>query len=177
MLLATAAFVVSKRDQQVFSHHSFDPFLVDWSAPPPANATGHLIFNNVNSLLQRWPNTYWRNGTSAGLRDINLHIDIFVYKVILSCLPQSPQGQSYTTAGAMNRSLHTPNGSHSTSSMRTCSVEVNAGFCPSSPRATSVWCISMVPALRRRERVRWTLKTSLCGDMCARRKYSRSARG
>ncbi|KAG1723568.1 hypothetical protein EDB19DRAFT_1898068 [Suillus lakei] len=30
--------------------------------PPPANATGHFVFETVNSLLQHWPNTRYRNG-------------------------------------------------------------------------------------------------------------------
>ncbi|KAJ7476565.1 hypothetical protein FB451DRAFT_1087264 [Mycena latifolia] len=34
----------------------------DFSALPDANATGHLIFDTVNSLLQHWPNTRYRNG-------------------------------------------------------------------------------------------------------------------
>lgn len=36
----------------------------DWSfaRAPPANATGHLIFDTVRSLLQHWPNTRYRNG-------------------------------------------------------------------------------------------------------------------
>ncbi|KAG1756855.1 uncharacterized protein EDB91DRAFT_39439 [Suillus paluster] len=29
---------------------------------PPANATGHFVFETVNSLLQHWPNTRYRNG-------------------------------------------------------------------------------------------------------------------
>lgn len=39
----------------------------DWSLAraPPANATGHLIFDTVRSLLQHWPNTRYRNGASA----------------------------------------------------------------------------------------------------------------
>ncbi|KAJ7451347.1 hypothetical protein FB451DRAFT_1342758 [Mycena latifolia] len=31
-------------------------------AGPDINATGHLIFDTVNSLLQHWPNTRYRNG-------------------------------------------------------------------------------------------------------------------
>ncbi|KAJ6594744.1 hypothetical protein B0H19DRAFT_1284387 [Mycena capillaripes] len=31
-------------------------------AQPDSNATGHLLFETVNSLLQRWPNTQYRNG-------------------------------------------------------------------------------------------------------------------
>jgi hypothetical protein len=34
----------------------------DIDAPPDANATGHLIFDTVNSFLQHWPNTRYRNG-------------------------------------------------------------------------------------------------------------------
>ncbi|KAJ7351437.1 hypothetical protein DFH08DRAFT_992919 [Mycena albidolilacea] len=34
----------------------------DLSAPPDTNWTGHLIFDTVNSLLQHWPNTRYRNG-------------------------------------------------------------------------------------------------------------------
>ncbi|KAJ7877782.1 hypothetical protein B0H13DRAFT_1631527 [Mycena leptocephala] len=36
----------------------------DIDAPPDANATGHLIFDTVNSFLQHWPNTRYRNGHS-----------------------------------------------------------------------------------------------------------------
>ena len=43
--------------------------------PPIENATGNLIFDTVNSLLQHWPNTRYRNGTCprpslAGARKI-----------------------------------------------------------------------------------------------------------
>ncbi|KAJ6577751.1 hypothetical protein B0H19DRAFT_1121283 [Mycena capillaripes] len=34
----------------------------DLSSVPDANATGNLIFEGVNSLLQHWPNTRYRNG-------------------------------------------------------------------------------------------------------------------
>ncbi|KAJ6507653.1 hypothetical protein DFH09DRAFT_276670 [Mycena vulgaris] len=34
----------------------------DLNARPDANATGHLIFDTVSSLLQHWPNTRYRNG-------------------------------------------------------------------------------------------------------------------
>ncbi|KAG1733926.1 uncharacterized protein EDB91DRAFT_1299648, partial [Suillus paluster] len=38
--------------------------LLPWrlDEPPPANATGHFVFETVNSLLQHWPNTRYRNG-------------------------------------------------------------------------------------------------------------------
>ena len=38
--------------------------LMNWrmDEPPNVNSTGHLVFETVNSLLQRWPNTRMRNG-------------------------------------------------------------------------------------------------------------------
>ncbi|KAG2356994.1 hypothetical protein BDR07DRAFT_1421499 [Suillus spraguei] len=42
-------------DSLDFSHWQLDD-------PPPANETGHFIFETVNSLLQHWPNTRYRNG-------------------------------------------------------------------------------------------------------------------
>jgi hypothetical protein len=35
----------------------------DMSIRPDINATGNLLFEGVNSLLQHWPNTRYRNGT------------------------------------------------------------------------------------------------------------------
>ncbi|KAF8262597.1 hypothetical protein EI94DRAFT_671627 [Lactarius quietus] len=35
-----------------------------WNLPPHPNSTHHLIFNSVRGLLQRWPNTFRRNGHS-----------------------------------------------------------------------------------------------------------------
>ncbi|KAE9397444.1 hypothetical protein BT96DRAFT_1036046 [Gymnopus androsaceus JB14] len=34
----------------------------DINVPPSENATGHLIFQSVSSLLQHWPNARYRNG-------------------------------------------------------------------------------------------------------------------
>ena len=39
----------------------------EWNSPPNPNATDHLIFNSVSSLLQRWPNSLRRNGASCVL--------------------------------------------------------------------------------------------------------------
>ncbi|KAJ3771840.1 hypothetical protein FB446DRAFT_738734 [Lentinula raphanica] len=38
----------------------------DWdlNKPPGENATGHLVFETVNSFMQHWPNTRYRNGHS-----------------------------------------------------------------------------------------------------------------
>jgi hypothetical protein len=35
---------------------------------PDNSSTGHLIFDTVNSLLQHWPNTRYRNGTPTAPR-------------------------------------------------------------------------------------------------------------
>lgn len=39
-----------------------DTIPLDWERPLSAASTGNQIFNSVNSLMQRFPNTYWRNG-------------------------------------------------------------------------------------------------------------------
>lgn len=36
----------------------------DIKVPLNENATGHLVFETVNSFMQHWPNTRYRNGTS-----------------------------------------------------------------------------------------------------------------
>lgn len=40
----------------------FSPWQLD--EPPSADETGHFVFETVNSLLQHWPNTRYRNGQS-----------------------------------------------------------------------------------------------------------------
>jgi hypothetical protein len=44
-----------------------DHGLADWNMDdlPNPNATSHLVFETVNSLLQRWPNTRMRNGEES----------------------------------------------------------------------------------------------------------------
>jgi hypothetical protein len=39
-----------------------DKTFLEWQQPPHPNSTHHLIFSSVSGLLQRWPNTYRRNG-------------------------------------------------------------------------------------------------------------------
>ena len=48
-----------------FGHDSCDGDLGQWDLdkPPAANATGNLVFETANSLLQHWPNTRYRIGT------------------------------------------------------------------------------------------------------------------
>ena len=38
-----------------------EPFL-EWELPPNPNSTHHLIFNGLSGFMQRWPNTFRRNG-------------------------------------------------------------------------------------------------------------------
>jgi hypothetical protein len=42
--------------------HTWADMLWDFQGQPDADATGHLIFDTVGSLLQHWPNTRYRNG-------------------------------------------------------------------------------------------------------------------
>ncbi|KAF7365934.1 hypothetical protein MVEN_00468700 [Mycena venus] len=44
------------------SHTDSNLLWEDLNASPDANATGHLIFDTVASLLQKWPHTCYRNG-------------------------------------------------------------------------------------------------------------------
>lgn len=37
----------------------------EWDTEPDQDATGHLLFNSVSSLMQRWPNTVVRPGECA----------------------------------------------------------------------------------------------------------------
>lgn len=39
-----------------------EPLSDRWDTDILAISTGNFIFNSVASLMQRWPNTYWRNG-------------------------------------------------------------------------------------------------------------------
>lgn len=70
LLLAIAAFALpfsgpyhDSNDQAAFrvQEASEDSF-IQWELPPIPNSTHHLIFNSVSGLLQRWPNTFRRNG-------------------------------------------------------------------------------------------------------------------
>lgn len=36
---------------------------LEWDTRLADNTTGNFVFNSVYSLMQRWPNTYWRNGS------------------------------------------------------------------------------------------------------------------
>ncbi|KAJ7479702.1 hypothetical protein FB451DRAFT_1338595 [Mycena latifolia] len=61
LALATALPCTIRAAQAPFRIQS-DLLWTDPSTPPDANATGHLIFDTVNALLQHWPNTRYRNG-------------------------------------------------------------------------------------------------------------------
>ncbi|KAI0315111.1 hypothetical protein OF83DRAFT_1174142 [Amylostereum chailletii] len=61
-LLAFAPAFARSRDEVPFQ--LAQTWTKPWNSPPNADVTGHLIFNNLNSLLQRWSNTLFRNGHS-----------------------------------------------------------------------------------------------------------------
>jgi hypothetical protein len=44
------------------SHLGDDHVQWDLDKPPAVNATGNLVFETTNSLLQHWPNTRYRIG-------------------------------------------------------------------------------------------------------------------
>jgi hypothetical protein len=43
----------------------------EWELPPNPNSTHHLLFNSVSGFLQRWPNTFRRNGALD--RSLQIH--------------------------------------------------------------------------------------------------------
>ncbi|KAH9986212.1 hypothetical protein BJV74DRAFT_775079 [Russula compacta] len=67
LLLAIAAFALphDSNDQAAFRvQEASEDLFIQWELPPNPNSTHHLIFNSVSGLLQRWPNTFRRNGHS-----------------------------------------------------------------------------------------------------------------
>ncbi|KAJ7052576.1 hypothetical protein C8F01DRAFT_1221901 [Mycena amicta] len=60
-----AAVLLAKANQVPFRFDELSPWNLD--LPPNVNATGHLVFETVSSLLQHWPNTRYRNGHSLVL--------------------------------------------------------------------------------------------------------------
>ncbi|KIY66205.1 hypothetical protein CYLTODRAFT_423645 [Cylindrobasidium torrendii FP15055 ss-10] len=57
-----AIFSSAPPSQDATDYNSNDRW--DFDLEPNVNATGHLIFDNVASFLQHWPNTRYRNGHS-----------------------------------------------------------------------------------------------------------------
>ncbi|KAJ6620376.1 hypothetical protein B0H10DRAFT_2022650 [Mycena sp. CBHHK59/15] len=60
-LLGIALWLVSSVTAVQTPFHAAEP---PWNlgTPPSPDATGHLIFDTVSSMLQHWPNTRYRNG-------------------------------------------------------------------------------------------------------------------
>lgn len=86
----------------------------DLSARPDTNWTGHLIFDSVNSLLQHWPNTRYRNGKYSRLPVFPILPRLFSVhpRVQATTLSQAllPSGRSSTTAERTVPSQPYPNG-------------------------------------------------------------------
>ena len=61
---ALGAFVQAELEQAPFQLAN-DYGKREWDTEPNVDATGHLLFNSVSSLLQRWPNTVVRPGECA----------------------------------------------------------------------------------------------------------------
>jgi hypothetical protein len=62
---------VTNSNNDKLNSYSFGSKTEQWrfDEGPSENATGNLIFDTVHSLLQHWPNTRYRNGTSPPLAD------------------------------------------------------------------------------------------------------------
>lgn len=65
LLLAVASVRALSARQQASFHSQETEISVDWDRAPSSDATGHLIFNSVSTVLQRWPNTIKRPGMSS----------------------------------------------------------------------------------------------------------------
>ncbi|VDC07251.1 unnamed protein product [Peniophora sp. CBMAI 1063] len=63
LLAAASVGALSTPLQTTFDSEEVESTL-DWERAPSPDATGHLIFNSVSSVLQRWPNTIKRPGHS-----------------------------------------------------------------------------------------------------------------
>lgn len=55
----------SWKDNSVDIHDNNDPTVWSLDKFPNPNATDHLVFETVYSLLQHWPNTRMRNGKQS----------------------------------------------------------------------------------------------------------------
>ena len=96
----------------------------EWNSAPNPNATDHLIFNSVSSLLQRWPNGLRRNGASYVTLDIGYFTKkpTFVLQVTVLSPQQSPKGRCYTMGVQIPESQFHLAGLRSTLTTLTCSA-------------------------------------------------------
>jgi hypothetical protein len=89
--------------------------------PPPANATGRFVFETMNSLLQHWPNTRYRNGKQRPGMSLTLfHHD---HQVMQSFRVPSPKAPYCIMELSVTRSLRAQSGQLQTQSTPSSSVE------------------------------------------------------
>jgi predicted metalloprotease len=82
----------------------------DLTARADANATSQLIFDSVNSILQHWTHTRYRNGRDM-LVDFQPNLTFYAgAKVTASSLAQCPLGPSSTMGAVTTNCLLFPNG-------------------------------------------------------------------
>ena len=131
ILLASVAYALAQVQIPLQSAHE-DPQL-DWDIEPDVDATGHLIFNSVSSLMQRWPNTVVRPGECACVGEgsfamLSYQIDPPVgsrgtanadrtAQVIQSLLASSPPAPCSIMGGHLRRFQQSRTGWLSTSNM------------------------------------------------------------
>jgi hypothetical protein len=136
-----------------------DGSFLDWEQPPNPNSTHHLIFYSVSGLLQRWPNTFCRNGT-RGISSVSseagspMHSDfdscaLFHTQATLWCLRLSPRVQFYTMDVPTIMSQMVPSGLPLILNTPIYSAPDTAGSFHYRQNETSICCTSMDRARRR----------------------------
>jgi hypothetical protein len=141
------------------SFASFANLEHDWNlnALPNPNATGHLVFDTVSSLLQHWPNTRWHSGAPSRLYLYLVFINIV--KATQSSLVQYQLGHFCIMGGQTILFQLDPNGPRLTLNLHACSAIIfRAGFSQWLQRGRYACCILTAVARRKILRDRWTPK-------------------
>jgi hypothetical protein len=132
----------------------------DWNLNtlPNPNATGHLVFDTVSSLLQNWPNTRYYSGLCASIAS-GFRCNCCL-KVIPLCLAQFQRARCYTMAGTTLMFQPRRNGSRPTLNLRASSTpsQETLGSSLLSRLARCVSYILTEPAQPRSLMDRWTCR-------------------
>jgi hypothetical protein len=137
----------------------------DWNLNtlPNPNATGHLVFDTVSSLLQHWPNTRYHSGLCASIAS-EFRFNCCL-KVIPLSLAQFQQARCCTMAGTTPMFQSPVNGSRLTVNLRVSSAlsQKTVGSSLLSRLARCACYISTEAAQRRCPMDRWTYRICSLG--------------
>jgi hypothetical protein len=137
----------------------------DWNlnALPNPNATDHLVFDTVSSLLQHWPNTRYHSGLCTSIES-EFRCNCCL-KVILLSLAQFQQARCCTMAGTTPMFQPSVNGSRPTVNLRgsSASIEKTLGSSLLSRLARCACYILTEVAQRRCPMDRWTCRICSLG--------------